>query len=183
MKIGKIFLIFTLCIFGCDTNEVKQMQEYNGPMYELTDVETLYSEGEDNLDSLAFVKFKLMADRQLIFDNEDMEFPEGIYIENYKIDGTVAFTLKANKGFFDSEEQVYKAEGNVILRNLLEEQQVNSEELFWKPGPGDDAIYTDKFVIVKTKDEIIYGEGLRASQNFETFKILKPSEGSFVIEE
>jgi len=183
MKIGKIFLIFTLLIYACETTEVQKVEEYNGPMYELTDVETLYSEGEDEVDTVAFVKFKLMADRQLIFDNEDMEFPEGIYIENYEIDGNVAFTLKANKGFFDSEDQVYKAEGNVILRNLLEDQQVNSEELFWKPGPGDDAIYTDKFVIVKTKSEIIYGEGLRASQNFENFKILKPSEGSFVIEE
>lgn len=183
MKLGKLFLIFTAMMISCDTTEVTQVREYVGPMYELTDVETLYSEGEDQVDTVAFVKFKLMADRQMIFENENMEFPEGIYIENYKVDGTVAFTLKANTGYYDAKEKVYKAEGNVILRNLLEEQQVNSEELYWRPGPGDDAIYTDKFVIVKTKSEVIYGEGLRASQNFEKFKILKPSEGSFVIEE
>ena len=177
------FFIFTFCLVSCDTTEVQNIQEYDGPMYELTDVITLYSEGEEDIDTMAYLKFKLEADRQLIYEDEDMEFPEGIYIENYTADSTVAFILKANKGYFNNETKIYKAEGNVVLRNLLEEQQVNSEELYWKPGPGDDAIYTDKFVIVKTQSEIIYGEGLRASQNFETFKILKPSDGSFVIEE
>ena len=165
---------------GCaDQNDLSQMKEYEGPSYELTDVETLYSEGAD--ENTAFVSFKLVASRQQVYEDNNLVFPEGIYIENFKEDGSIAFTLKANKGSYDNEEKTYKAEGNVVLRDLKQDQQLNTEELYWVPGPGDEAIYTDKFVTVKTNNEIIYGEGLRASQNFENYKILKP-KGSLNIE-
>jgi len=156
-------------------------------MYELTDVETWYStelreeEMTDEDVNDAFVQFKLVADRQLVFDNDNLEFPDGVYIENYNPDSTLAFTLKANKGWYDATEKTYRVEGNVILRNFEKDEQLNTEELFWKPGPGDEAIYTDKFVTVKTQNEIIYGEGLRASQDFRKYKILKP-KGTLNIE-
>ena len=175
MELKKIAVLILLAfIFGCtDQNDLSQIQEYQGPSYELTDVQTLYSEGAD--ENTAFVSFKLVAPRQQVFEDNNLEFPEGIYIENFKPDGSIAFTLKANKGYYDDEEKTYRAEGNVVLRDLVQDQQLNTEELYWIPGPGDEAIYTDKFVTVKTPDNIIYGEGLRASQNFETYKILKPT--------
>ncbi|MGK7397012.1 MAG: LPS export ABC transporter periplasmic protein LptC [Candidatus Cyclobacteriaceae bacterium M3_2C_046] len=170
-----LVIALSIILFSCRESEtMNTIQEYDGPMYELSDVETLYSEEKN--ENTAFTRFKLLADKQLIFENEDMEFPEGIYIENFNPDGTVKFTIRANKGYYIKEDNVYKAEGNVVLRNLKEDQKLSSEELFWEPGAGEESIYTDKFVIVETKGEKIYGEGLRANpDDLANYKILKPT--------
>ena len=180
MKFSFVLAPLVVLLSCSDSEQVKKIEDYEGPTYELVDVKTLYSTKKD--ENTAFVEYKLEAARQLIFENEDMEFPEGVYIESYQPDGNIAFILEANEGYYDQKEDVYRAVGDVNLRNLQEKQSLTTEELFWKPGAGDESIYTDKFVIIETVEEKIYGEGLRASQDFERYVILKPT-GSLAIDE
>jgi LPS export ABC transporter protein LptC len=166
---------------GCSNDgQIGDIRDYEGPMYELTNVETFYSTKRD--DTSAYLTYKLMADRQLIMENQDQKFPEGLYIENYSPDGNIAVTIKGNEGYYNKKENVYRAVGDVVVRNLEEEQTLNTEELFWKPGAGDESIYTDKHVIIKTPTETIYGDGLKAPENFETYRILNPT-GTITIQE
>lgn len=178
-----IFPAFLLFSVGCEVNEeaMKNVESYEGPLYEVEDVEILYSEPVE--DDKATVKFKLIADLQLIFENEDIEYPEGVYIENYNQDQEVVFTLKANQGYYDAEEDQYRGVGDVEVRNLETKESLFTEELFWKPGPGDDAIYTDKFVHIITETASLRGVGLRATQDFSEYTILDPGEGSILVNE
>jgi LPS export ABC transporter protein LptC len=178
-----IFILPIVCflIIGCsDDGQITNIKDYDGPMYELTNVETFYSTKRD--DTSAFLTYKLMADRQLIMENQDMRFPDGLYIENYSPEGTIAVTIRGNAGYYNKKENIYRAVGDVVVRNMEEEQTLNTEELFWKPGAGDESIYTDKHVIIKTPTETIYGDGLRAPENFETYRILNPT-GTITIQE
>ncbi len=187
-KIKKIMQrLFIICMLsgfvflGCaDDGQINNITDYEGPMYEFTNIETIYSSRKD--DSTAYTTYKLMADKQSILENQDQRFPEGLYIENYKPDGEIAVTIKANEGFYTKKENVYRAVGDVVVRNLEAQQTLNTEELFWKPGAGDESIYTDKQVIIKTPTETIYGDGLRAPENFETYRIMNP-KGTITIQD
>jgi LPS export ABC transporter protein LptC len=169
-------IYFTIIIFlglACSNDDdLKSFKEYTGPVLEVDSSLTLYSDS-------AKVRVKVLAAKQFEFNNGDQEFPEGIYIEFFETDGILSSTLKADKGYYTKETDLYTAVGNVILVSLAKNEQLNTEELFWKRN--EQRVYTDKFVRIESNDEILTGEGLTAKQDFSSYKILKPA-GTFSIE-
>ncbi len=119
----------------------------------------------------AIVRTKLTADKQLQFENEDMEFPEGILIHFFEPDGQLSTTIRADRGFYTRKTNEYRGEGDVRVHNLIKNQKLSSEELFWDPGK--ERIYTDKFVTVEERGRIINGTGMEADQNFSNYKVFK----------
>lgn len=140
--------------------------EYHGPLLEQEKIEVLHS------DSTRII-LRLVADYEQDFDNGDKEFPRGIYIEFYEDDGRLSSTLKAQKGFYFKVDDLYKGLGDVVVRNVINQEQLNTEELFWKPA--EKRIFTDKFVRIETQEEILLGEGLEAEQDFSSYTITQPT--------
>lgn len=101
------------------------------------------------------------------------EFPEGILVEFYDVDGTKKGSLSAD--YATREENVNKF---VVRKNVVwlskGGEQLESEELIWDEL--ENKMYTNKFVIVKRTDEIIYGHGFEANNDFTHWKI-KAIEG------
>jgi LPS export ABC transporter protein LptC len=126
------------------------------------------------------LKIRMQARKIFEFQNGNREFPEGIYIEFYDELGNLSSTLRANKAYFFKDEQKWKGQGKVEVKNIAKEQQLNTEELFWKPDTRK--IFTDKFVTIRDKKDVIYGTGLDADQNLTTYTIAKP-EGEFDVNE
>ena len=81
--------------------------------------------------------------------------------------------FSANYVVRNSEENFYRAEGNVILYNLVTENELRTEELFWYPN--EEKFSTNKFVTIKSDNEIHSGEGMVSNQDFTSYEILKPS--------
>ena len=154
----RLIIIISMFLFlaGCHENASKMDSlEYNGPLIDLDNVQTLYSDS-------AIVKLKLKAPRQLEFDNGDKEFPQGLYLEYYNDSGTVISTLSADYCYYYHETDTWRVLRNVILKDLKTGQQLNTEELFWEPRK--EMVHTSKFVRVETEDEILMGEDLEAKQ-------------------
>jgi len=128
----------------------------------------------------AVVRVKIEAPRQLEFENGDKEFPNTIFIEFYEPTGELSSTLAANKAYYTKQTDVYKANGDVEVIGYLEPQKLNTEELFWNPG--DEEIYTETFVRIETDDQISTGNGLKAKQDFSSYRILKP-KGTIYLEQ
>ena len=61
----------------------------------------------------------------------------------------------------------------VEVKNIRKKEQLNTEELFWKPK--DQKIYTEKFLTIRQEDQILSGEGLDAAQDLSRYKITKPT--------
>ena len=122
----------------------------------------------------------MKAPRQNDFESGDTEWPHGLFLESFDESGESKTTFQANYVFYNRAEDLYRAEGNVIVKSLENGDELNTEELFWKPS--DEEFFTEKFVTIRSDDEIHTGEGLRANQDFTSYRILKPS-GSFVLEE
>ena len=151
-----------------------QTTEYEGPILEQNDMESLYSDS-------SVVRLKLMAPKQLVFLNKDREFPNGLYLEFYEADGSKSATLESNYCYYYSVEDRWRALGNVVLKGLKNDEQLNTEELYWDPIK--EIVYTDKFVRVETEGRILMGEGLEAKQDFSWWKIDKGKGDIYLDEE
>lgn len=170
-----ILFIFVSFVFACssDLEEKKKFEAYTGPIMEVDTVKILYSDS-------AKVRVIVNASKQYEFENGDREFPNDIYIEFYEPDGKMSSTLEANSAYYTKETDIYKAEGDVEVIGYIEPRKLNSEELYWEPQKEE--IYTETFVRIQSEDQISTGTGLRAKQDFSSYRILNPS-GTIYLDE
>jgi LPS export ABC transporter protein LptC len=169
-----LLILCSFCAFwACDSGLQKQeFIAYDGPLVEADHITTLYSDS-------AIVRVKLKAQKQFELQSGDREFPEGIYLEFYELDGSISSTLTANEGFYFTETNIYRAVGDVVVIGLQNDEKLNTEELFWSPDREE--VYTDKFVRIESEGELHMGEGMVAAQDFSTWRILKPT-GSIILD-
>jgi len=167
------FLITLTLFASCNQSDLKEPLEYEGPQRIAENVETFYS--EENL-----VKVKMVAAMMYEYESGDREFPKGIYLEFYDEDGLLESTLRANEAYYFKKENQWRGRGKVEVKNLAKNEQLNTEELFWKPA--EEKIFTDKFVTIRQETDVIYGQGLEAKQDMSDYIIKKP-EGEFAVEE
>lgn len=160
-------LLFLALMNSCREDVDKsQLEFYEGPMRISHDIELLHSDS-------AIVVTKLTAAKQLVFQNEDIQFPEGIVIHFFEKDGQLSSTIRADRGYFDRRENLYRGEGDVRVHNLAKDQKLSSEELFWDPTKK--IIYTTKFVTVEEPNRLIKGTGMEADEGFNEYKFEKVS--------
>lgn len=170
-KLTCILIAVIVTSMACTTQETTQPVEYQGPLKEAEDVEMFYTEND-------VVKVKLIAKKIFEFENGDREFPEGIYLEFFDEFGNISSTLRANTAFYFQEENKWRGQGKVEVKNIEKKEQLNTEELFWTPDTK--RIFTDKFVTIKLENEVIYGTGLDAAQDLADYTIKNP-EGEFEV--
>ncbi len=112
-------------------------------------------------------------------DDSYSEFKSGIDVEFYSDSGTVESTITSNYAKYYSERGIMTAEDDVEVVNI-DGDILNSEHLVWNRN--DEQITSDAFVKITTEDEIIYGNGLVANENFSSYSI-KDIKGIISIEE
>ena len=161
-----LYILPILFSLSCSKNELKEPLIYEGPLSEAENVELFYSESEK-------VKVKMVAALVYEYENGDREFPNGIYLEFYDEFENLESTLRANEAYFFQKDNKWRGRGNVEVKNIRKKEQLNTEELFWKPK--DEKIYTEKFLTIRQEDQILTGEGLEAHQDLSLYKITKPS--------
>jgi LPS export ABC transporter protein LptC len=155
-------LLFSLLLIACGKTEVREPIIYEGPLREMEDMEMFYSQNSS-------VKVKMKTPLVHEFKNDDKEFPKGLYLEFYDIAGNLESTLTADHAFYFKEENKWRGRGNVVVKNVIKHEQLNTEELFWTPA--DQKIFTDKFVTIREQGNVIYGEGMKANQDLSDFEI------------
>ena len=156
-----IYFLFFLCV-ACSQKENTQPQEYEGPLQEAEHLEMLYTEHE-------MIKVKMRTPLLYEFKNNDREFPKGVNLEFYDVNGKLSSTLRADHAYYFKNEDKWRARGKVQVVNIEKNEQLDTEELFWFPAK--EIINTEKFVTITTPTQIIYGDGLESNQNFSEYKI------------
>lgn len=107
------------------------------------------------------------------------EFPKGIRAVHFNDYPDTISLLQANYAINYTDTDVWEAKGNVIVRNVKSEQ-LNTEYLVWDQKKK--IIYSNARVQVTTPNDIIYGEGLEADEQFENWTVKKVT-GTFTFEE
>jgi len=173
-KLFYLFIIFSVFACGADQQKLAQMEEYDGPSLESTNVEITMTDA-------ARLKLVIKGNKQLTFKNGDLSFPETIRIDFFDTAGDTTSVLTAMTGSYDAKTKLYRATGDVFVRNLKEKQTLRTEELFWDPEK--EMIFTERFFTIVTEDQLIKGEGLEAPQDFSSYIIKNPRDSEFIIKD
>ncbi len=169
-----IILFVIVAQTSCESRKELLNQEiYNGPTMKMANINTMMTDSGKLI-------LRLRAPDQLQFKNGNKSWPSGLILEYYSTPEKPAFTFRSNLADFNAKGNLYKGEGNVIVKNLETGDQLNTELLFWSPG--EEKFYTDNFVTIISEGEVHTGKGLSANQDFSSYKILEPA-GTIQIEE
>jgi LPS export ABC transporter protein LptC len=167
---------FNACENNIDVVNLLTSSTEELPVKSDKDVEILYSDS-------AQVRAKLTASRlnQYVGKKPYIELPKGMEIIFYNKKNEQQTKLTADYGIGyntdGSELNKMEAKKNVVVINEKGEK-LNTEHLIWDAIT--QKIYTEEFVKITTKDETIWGDGLKANQDFSNYEILHP-KGSIAL--
>jgi lipopolysaccharide export system protein LptC len=125
---------------------------------------------EINYSDKGIVRIKAIAPTATRFNNSRpyFEFSDGIKILFYNELHNVESTLTAKYATAYENSHSMTARDSVVVINDKGEI-LNTDELIWDEDKK--IIYSNSFVKIRTKDEIIYGNGMTANENFTGYVI------------
>ena len=145
------------------------------PTESIHHVESIYSDS-------AKIQIRIKAAELRRYGNASepyMEFPRGIEVLFYDDQAQVSSQLTANFAVYYEMQKLWEARDSVVAINVNGEL-LNTDLLFWDEEKG--LIYSTRFVKITTADEVLFGEGLEANQDFTDWVIKKP-KGTIYLEE
>lgn len=159
-------LVFFLIISSCKNNLDQSklvIARANVNIEKGKDVEINYSDH-------GLVRIKAIAPTATRFNKEKpyLEFSDGIKILFYTPEHTVENTLTAKYATAYENSHAMTARDSVVVVNTKGEI-LNTDELIWDEEKK--IIYSNSFVKITTADEIIYGNGMTANENFTDYVI------------
>lgn len=175
---SNIFMVLLLTVFiACKTDkeEITKVTEVSKlPQESGRNVEILYSDS-------GMIQMKLTSSRidRHAGETPYLEFPEGLVVDFYDENLNIKSKLSANYAIRYEKEKKMEAKKNVVVVNVKGEK-LNTEHLIWDEAR--EKIYTNEFVKITMKDEVLYGEGLESNQDFTRYRILK-IKGTLSIED
>lgn len=81
-------------------------------------------------------------------------------------------TVSANTAYQYMDKNIYELKGAVEIKSYQDKKQLNTEELYWDLTNKE--VYTEQFVKIETKEDLLTGYGLVAKQDLSYYSILEP---------
>lgn len=155
-------ILFTSC--KTDLEEAKLITSRANTNIETgKEVEILYS---DN----GIIRIKAVAKTATRYNTQKpyMEFSDGMKMYFYSATGETESTLTARYATAVENSNEMTARDSVVVINNKGER-LDTDELIWDETKK--TIYSNTFVRIATNDEIIYGKGMVADQNFSNYVV------------
>jgi len=169
-RIGIIKSIFLLILgvqlTACenDREEIKRVTNISKePVEHIKGLEMLYSDS-----GLVRVKVNAAELKKIMIPEPITELPAGIHIQFFDQNMGVESELKAKYAIHYENDSKWEAQNDVVVVNKKGEQ-LNTEKLIWNER--EERLTSDEHVKITTQDEIIYGKGFEANQDFSRYKI------------
>lgn len=174
-----MLLLFSVVLFSCKP-EVKEVVEVSSDpeksyTMKATQVNTLISDS-------GITRYRVKAKEWLVFGNAKEPhsyFPEGIYVEKFDTTFHTEASIKADTAYYFDKKGLWRLIGNVEVESLQGER-FNTSELFWDQKA--EKVYSDKYIRIQQKEQIITGIGFESNQNMTRYRIFN-SQGEFPVEE
>lgn len=108
------------------------------------------------------------------------DFDEGIEVYFYEGKDRLIGEISANFARYTESKGLWEVRENVVAVND-EGEKLETELLFWDEKK--DLIYTDKYVRITQKDQIIMGNGLESDTKFDNWQIKNVSATLYIEDE
>ena len=168
MKFYFAIFFFIASFFSSCENDIEKINQVsradNSPIERAENIEVLFSDS-------GFVKMKLTAPvLERYSDSKDpyIIFPKGMKTLFYDRALNITSRLTAEYGIRYERSLRMEARKNVEVVNEKGDK-LNTEHLTYEQA--DRKLRSDEFVKITTADEIIYGTGLEANEDFSRYRI------------
>jgi LPS export ABC transporter protein LptC len=154
-------------ILSSCSKDLEKINIYNDsellPVESSTSIEIIQSDS-------AKIKLKIIAPKlnRFVNDSTYLEFPEGIKMYFYNQRGEVESQIQSNYALNYEKSKLLILKNDVAIINKNGEK-LNGEHLIFDNTK--QSLFTEEFVKITTADEIIFGDGLQANQDFTKYKI------------
>lgn len=128
------------------------------------------------------VRYKIVTDEWKVFDRLDpsrWSFEEGIYLEKFNNDLSIAATIVADTAYYYDKQELWELRGDVHIENEQDEE-FDTQLLFWNQKTK--RVYSDLYIRIRQQKRIITGIGFTSNQDFTRYTI-KNTQGIFPIKE
>ena len=139
------------------------------------------AEGVERLESdSTVIRYKMQTPELIMHSNEKdpyFEFPKGIKIEKYDAKMNIVSSITAQYAKSFTSDDRWEAKNNVVAVNLKGDT-LKTEYLVYDTRK--QKIYSDQFVKIIRKDQIITGVGFESNQDFTSYHIKNPTGHVYV---
>jgi LPS export ABC transporter protein LptC len=97
-----------------------------------------------------------------------IEMPKGIHVDFFGKDSKIESYLTAEYAISYTNKKIIIVRRKVEVLNIKGDT-LNTEEMVWNQNTG--RIVSDKFVVIKTKTQTIWGDGMSSDQTFTDWEI------------
>ena len=138
------------------------------PVMTARDIEILFSDS-------GMVIAKLTAPLMNRYAGEDpyLELSEGFSVAMYDSSRQVTSTITGDRGVRRERAHTMEAWGNVVVRNELKNEQLNTEHLVWELNRH--RIWSEVKVKITRPDQVLYGSGMESNEAFTQYSIQDPT--------
>ena len=159
----------SVILYSCENSieTVKALGEHKVGIEEGKNIESIMTEGGK---TTARLTAPLMLRYQT--DSAKIEFPKSLHVDFYDSLTTVESQLYASYGqYLENDNKVFLSDSVIVFNR--KKDTLWCKELYWDQTLG--LYYTDKPVVISQQNprQKIYGQGLRADQNFKWFTLNK----------
>ena len=102
-----------------------------------------------------------------------IEFPDGFKVIFYDSLIQPKSEITAKYGIMYEKEKRMEAKNNVVVRNIEKNEMLETEHLIWERKTG--IIYSDVFIKITKPDQVLFGDGLRSDESFDSYEIKNPT--------
>ena len=182
----KVVLLVTLVFVSSCGRKLSKAEGIDLATAPIQTVDDMYIIQTEN----GIIQMRVLAGRMEKYQKDSLEyelFPRGINVFSYEEDGTLQSTISADEARHDlsskeNEEEVWKAYGNVVVRNLPKQETMETDTLYWDRI--NQEISTDCYVRMYSPDGFMQGFGMKSDERAENAIILKPFNSfTYVVED
>lgn len=132
------------------------------------------------------IEMRVITGRMQRFDMDTLSyelFPDGIKVFAYTEDGSLESTIEAEQARHDSrrgsEEEMWMAFGNVVVKNIIKNETMETDTLYWDRKNKE--IYTDCYIRMYSPDGFTQGFGMRSDERARNSIITRPFNNYVVV--
>ena len=168
MKLAVTSVLFILSIVSCTRHETANYRSRRTTSASTKETaENVVIEYTDSGILKAKVHSPLFVGMKQV-KNPYIEMPKGVRVEFLKGGTLVESYLTSEYGISYTEKKIIIVRRNVEVLNIKGDT-MQTEELIWDQNTG--RIHTDKFVVIKTRTQNIWGDGMSSDQTFTDWEI------------
>lgn len=126
----------------------------------------------------SIIKMRALAPLMERYENDTLSyelFPKGISVYGYTDDGMLETEIIADNARhlkFDDGRESWEAFGNVVVKNLINQETMETDTLYWDQK--NEKIYTHCYVRMYSPDGFAQGYGMQSDQRARDTELFNP---------